>query len=87
MVFSMFVMASALPGNIALARGHRAGSVVAATALAPIIPIAAAVPAGSLCVTFIYDKNGNRIAQTVNTAPSGSVTWGSVRYGCFAWSN
>ncbi|MBT2135788.1 hypothetical protein KK137_15725 [Croceibacterium sp. LX-88] len=41
---------------------------------------------GSRCVTFKYDVNGNRIAQTVGTIASGPVQWGSGKLGCFVWN-
>lgn len=41
----------------------------------------------SRCVTFTYDKNGNRQAQTIAVPPTATPTWGSSSYGCFAWQN
>ena len=41
----------------------------------------------SRCITFTYDKNGNRQAQTTTAPPASSPTWGSSSYGCFAWQH
>lgn len=52
----------------------------------PLFTQAAAVVMnpGSVCVTYAYDRNGNRLTQvTVSTSSSG--TWGSSNFGCFAW--
>jgi hypothetical protein len=41
--------------------------------------------ASSLCITISYDKNGNRILQTVGNVTPGTTIWGSGTYGCFVW--
>jgi len=46
----------------------------------------AMVQAGSLCVVYTYDMNGNRTAQTNSSVGSGTTLWGSGNYGCFMWS-
>lgn len=41
-----------------------------------------------LCVTYVYDANGNRTSQT-NTAPGGAPqtpVWGTGQLGCFNWT-
>ena len=45
------------------------------------------ITGASRCVTFTYDKNGNRITQATAAPPASSPTWGSSSYGCFAWHN
>ena len=45
----------------------------------------AVITAASRCVTFVYDKNGNRLVQTTAVPPSGPQLWGTAVYGCFAW--
>jgi hypothetical protein len=50
-----------------------------------VLPAAVLLGAGSLCVTFTYDANGNRTAQTVVAIGAGAVTWGSGAFGCFVW--
>lgn len=41
--------------------------------------------AGSHCVTFTYDLNGNRTAQAAGTIGSGATLWGAGTFGCFVW--
>ena len=41
--------------------------------------------ASSLCISITYDKNGNRILQTVGNVTTGTTIWGSGTYGCFVW--
>jgi YD repeat-containing protein len=43
------------------------------------------IQAGSTCVSYTYDANGNRTAQVVGMIGSGSTQWGSGTYGCFLW--
>ena len=40
-----------------------------------------------VCVTYVYDANGNRTSQTntVSGTPE-SPTWGSGVWGCFPWT-
>lgn len=45
------------------------------------------IAAGSVCVTYTYDKNGNRTAQVVSTIGSSSTQWGAGTFGCFVWSS
>jgi hypothetical protein len=44
------------------------------------------IQAGSVCVTYVYDANGNRTAQSVTTIGAGPTQWGAGTYGCFVWS-
>ena len=39
----------------------------------------------SLCITITYDKNGNRVSQTVANMTTATTVWGSGTYGCFVW--
>jgi YD repeat-containing protein len=39
----------------------------------------------SQCTTLTYDKNGNRLSQTVAPMTSTTTTWGAATYGCFVW--
>lgn len=43
------------------------------------------VTSASRCVTFTYDKNGNRQAQSTSMPASEPVTWGAGQFGCFVW--
>lgn len=38
-----------------------------------------------LCVSTIYDENGNRLSQTVTSVTTTTTTWGAASYGCFVW--
>lgn len=39
-----------------------------------------------VCVTYSYDANGNRTAQSNVSGSSGTPTWGSGIWGCFPWT-
>lgn len=39
-----------------------------------------------VCVTYAYDANGNRTAQSNVSGSSGTPTWGSGVWGCFPWT-
>jgi YD repeat-containing protein len=43
------------------------------------------IQAGGMCVSYAYDANGNRTAQTVVTIGPGAAQWGTGTYGCFVW--
>ena len=45
------------------------------------------ITSASRCFVFVYDKNGNRVSQTISTPLNGAVLWATVSYGCFAWSH
>lgn len=73
------------------------GSLAAATSLAhaqgfPILNVQVAstlpilIAAGSACIKYTYDTNGNRTAQIVTIIGSGQTQWGGGTYGCFLWS-
>lgn len=59
------------------------------------VPLAAAMPSAAIwvaiastnsqCITLIYDKNGNRVSQTVGNIAMSTTAWGSGTYGCFVW--
>jgi hypothetical protein len=51
----------------------------------PPASIVAMASATSLCITITYDKNGNRISQTVGNVTTNTTIWGSGTYGCFVW--
>jgi YD repeat-containing protein len=36
------------------------------------------------CLSYTYDKNGNRTSQN-NQVFGATATWGSSTYGCFSW--
>lgn len=38
------------------------------------------------CLAFAYDRNGNRISQTVKPLSSGATVWGTGTFGCFVWA-
>lgn len=38
------------------------------------------------CLAFAYDRNGNRISQTVKPLHSGATVWGTGTFGCFVWA-
>lgn len=40
--------------------------------------------ASGVCLTYTFDKNGNRLTQ-VTVASSSSGSWGTAKFGCFAW--
>lgn len=40
--------------------------------------------AGS-CLTLSYDKNGNRVSQSVGGPAPGAALWGARNFGCFDW--
>lgn len=46
----------------------------------------ALLAAQNQCISFAYDKNGNRITQTSNGIPSQQPVWGTSAYACFVWS-
>jgi hypothetical protein len=41
----------------------------------------------NLCITYAYDINGNRTAQTNVTYGTPGATWGSAVYACFNWTS
>jgi hypothetical protein len=41
----------------------------------------------NLCITYSYDLNGNRTAQTNATYGTPGTTWGSAVYACFDWTS
>jgi len=45
------------------------------------------IPTGSLCVTYDYDANGNRISQSSFTFGTAGAVWGSGVYGCFNYTS
>ena len=46
-----------------------------------------ALGSSSFCVTYTYDKNGNRTLQTTAAVNSGPIVWGAGVYGCFLWNH
>ena len=78
--FACAVGALAAAPNLAHAHGFPILSVQIASAL-PIL-----ITAGSACILYSYDTNGNRTAQSVTTIGAGTTQWGSGTYGCFLWS-
>ncbi|CAN0573832.1 unnamed protein product, partial [Laminaria digitata] len=42
--------------------------------------------AGSQCIYFVHDENGNRISQTAATIGAGPTLWGAGSFGCFVWN-
>ena len=46
-------------------------------------PVAPAAP--NMCLSFTYDKNGNRLTQTT-AGLNAQAVWGSSTYPCFVWS-
>ena len=77
---------SAIIGGASLCAAASPAQASGVLLLAPLIMQSAAITLNvdSRCVVFTYDKNGNRITQTTSTPPA-TTTWGSARYGCFAW--
>jgi hypothetical protein len=51
----------------------------------PATVAAAMASVNSLCITITYDKNGNRLSQSVANVTTSTTVWGSGTYGCFAW--
>jgi len=51
----------------------------------PPASIVAMASASSLCISITYDKNGNRVSQTVGNVTTSTTIWGSGTYGCFVW--
>ena len=45
------------------------------------------IPTGSLCITYDYDANGNRISQSSFTFGTAGAVWGSGVYGCFNYTS
>lgn len=45
-----------------------------------------ATQSSTLCLSYVYDANGNRLSQSSAVLGSSAVTWGSGTYGCFYWS-
>jgi hypothetical protein len=41
----------------------------------------------NLCITYTYDLNGNRTAQSNVTYGSPGAVWGSAVYACFDWTS
>lgn len=72
---------------LALASPATAHAHVAIVAMALQPPAAAVAMAGanSQCIAITYDKNGNRISQTVGNVTTTTTIWGSATYGCFIW--
>lgn len=58
---------------------------VVTVVMQPPASIVAMASASSLCITITYDKNGNRISQTVGNVTTNTTIWGSGTYGCFVW--
>ena len=46
-------------------------------------PVAPAAP--NMCLSFTYDKNGNRLTQKT-AGLNAQAVWGSSTYPCFVWS-
>ena len=38
----------------------------------------------NMCISYAYDKNGNRATQVNNALPAQAV-WGTSSYPCFVW--
>lgn len=67
---------------LALTPGHaRAQSAV----LLDVQALAILVSSVSFCVTYTYDKNGNRISQVTANVGSAGANWGTGKFGCFVW--
>lgn len=50
------------------------------------VPIAAmSLPAGSHCIRFVYDANGNRLSRASSVVLATPTSWGSSVYGCSHW--
>lgn len=49
--------------------------------------VATALYDTEVCVVYSYDANGNRAAETSNSAsPPETATWGTGSWGCFPWT-
>lgn len=69
-----------------VAASNIASSVPAAEATSAVVAGAVqAIAAQNQCLTYSYDKNGNRQVETSMTFGS-TATWGSSVYGCFRWN-
>lgn len=74
-----WLVALTLPGSPAEAGVHSlAGTQVVRSAML------LASSAGS-CLALAYDRNGNRVSQTVGGPAPGAALWGSATFGCFDW--
>lgn len=73
--------------GLVLAASHaaQANAPVVAIVLQPAPVVAAMSSTNSLCITITYDKNGNRLSQTVGNVATSTTVWGSGTYGCFVW--
>ena len=40
----------------------------------------------SQCISLTYDRNGNRLSQTVSLMIGTTTYWNSGVYGCFVWN-
>lgn len=50
------------------------------------VPVAAlSLPAGSHCIRFVYDANGNRLSRSASVVPATPAVWGASAYGCSHW--
>jgi hypothetical protein len=67
---------------------------VAAGHANPLLPVANVNPppisvamasAATQCIALTYDKNGNRLVQTVTSMATTTTIWGAAPYGCFVW--
>jgi len=65
------------PAKAADKRQAMAGRVLRDTPVAPAAP--------NMCLSFTYDKNGNRLTQTT-AGVNAQAVWGSSTYPCFVWS-
>ena len=79
---AMAIAMGSFAATPSLAQAH--GFPILSVQIASALPIL--ITAGSSCILYSYDTNGNRTAQTVTTIGGGQAQWGSGTYGCFLWS-
>ena len=57
-----------------------------ATSAADLTALLGGTGAQNQCLSYTYDKNGNRTSQN-NRAFGTTATWGASTYGCFNWTS
>jgi hypothetical protein len=66
-------------------RESEAGAVARRTTKAAVLT-SQPMPSGqNTCLSYAYDKNGNRTSMTTDSVATNSAVWGASAYPCFLW--
>jgi uncharacterized protein (DUF2252 family) len=83
-----FVSVLMLQGGLAAAQSGGSQPVTKRSASAARVASSAQSASASqnLCISYTYDRNGNRLTQTSAPVETQQPVWGSSKYACFVWS-